>query len=30
QVALAELIELAEQLCEVKRRTGRDAPNVMT
>lgn len=30
QVALAELIELAEQLCEVKKRTGRDAPNVIT
>ncbi|MDD5272956.1 MAG: alpha-D-glucose phosphate-specific phosphoglucomutase, partial [Methylovulum sp.] len=30
QLALAELIELAEQFCEVKKRTGRDAPNVIT
>jgi phosphoglucomutase len=30
QVALAELIELAEQLCEVKKRTGRVGPDVMT
>ncbi|WP_019866329.1 alpha-D-glucose phosphate-specific phosphoglucomutase [Methylovulum miyakonense] len=30
QVALAELIGLAEQFCEVKKRTGRDAPNVIT
>ena len=30
QEALAELIELAEQLCEVKKRTGRTEPNVMT
>lgn len=30
QVALAELIEIAEQLCEVKQRTGRAAPDVVT
>lgn len=30
QQALAELIDLAEQLCEVKKRTGRDAPTVIT
>jgi phosphoglucomutase len=30
QVALAELIEIAEQLCEVKQRTGRTAPDVVT
>ncbi|MBK8816858.1 MAG: alpha-D-glucose phosphate-specific phosphoglucomutase [Methylococcaceae bacterium] len=30
QVALAELIELAEQFCEVKRRTGRTEPDVVT
>jgi phosphoglucomutase len=30
QEALAELIELAEQFCEVKKRTGRTAPNVIT
>ncbi|MCX7099754.1 MAG: alpha-D-glucose phosphate-specific phosphoglucomutase [Methylococcales bacterium] len=30
QVALAELIELAEQFCEVKKRTGRVAPDVTT
>ena len=30
QDALAELIELAEQFCEVKQRTGRDAPDVIT
>ncbi len=30
QVALAELIELAEQFCQVKQRTGRTAPNVIT
>lgn len=30
QAALAELIELAEQFCEVKKRTGRTAPNVIT
>ncbi len=30
QVALAELISLAEQFCEVKKRTGRTGPNVTT
>ncbi|MGZ5026298.1 MAG: alpha-D-glucose phosphate-specific phosphoglucomutase [Methylobacter sp.] len=30
QVALAELISLAEQLCEVKKRTGRTEPDVVT
>lgn len=30
QIALAELIEIAEQLCEVKKRTGRTAPTVIT
>ena len=30
QVALGELISLAEQFCEVKKRTGRTEPNVMT
>jgi phosphoglucomutase len=30
QQALAELIELAERLCEVKKRTGRNAPTVIT
>lgn len=30
QTALAFLIELAEQLCEVKKRTGRTEPNVIT
>jgi phosphoglucomutase len=30
QVALAELIELAEQLCQVKQRTGRTEPDVIT
>lgn len=30
QLALAELIGIAEQLCEVKKRTGRDAPDVIT
>ena len=30
QVALAGLIELAEQFCEVKRRTGRTEPDVIT
>lgn len=30
QDALAELIELAEQFCEVKKRTGRHAPTVIT
>lgn len=30
QIALAELIEIAEQLCEVKQRTGRAAPDVVT
>jgi phosphoglucomutase len=30
QVALAELIALAEQFCEVKKRTGRTEPDVIT
>jgi phosphoglucomutase len=30
QVALAELIALAEQLCEAKKRTGRTEPDVVT
>ena len=30
QVSLAELIDLAEQLCEVKARTGRTEPDVIT
>jgi phosphoglucomutase len=30
QVALAELITFAEQLCEVKKRTGRTQPDVIT
>lgn len=30
QVALADLINLAEQLCEVKKRTGRITPDVIT
>jgi phosphoglucomutase len=30
QVALADLIDLAEQLCEVKKRTGRTGPTVIT
>ncbi len=30
QVALADLIELAEQFCQVKQRTGRTEPNVIT
>jgi phosphoglucomutase len=30
QAALAELIELAEQFCEIKKRTGRTSPNVIT
>ncbi|MDD2659087.1 MAG: alpha-D-glucose phosphate-specific phosphoglucomutase [Methylococcales bacterium] len=30
QEALAELIILAEQLCEIKKRTGRTGPNVIT
>ena len=30
QVALESLINLAEQFCEVKKRTGRSAPNVTT
>ena len=30
QEALGELIDLAEQFCEVKKRTGRTEPNVMT
>ncbi len=30
QVALAELIELAEQFCQVKQRTGRTEPTVIT
>lgn len=29
-IALAELVEIAEQLCEVKRRTGRTEPSVIT
>jgi phosphoglucomutase len=29
-VALAELIGLAEQFCEVKKRTGRTEPDVVT
>jgi phosphoglucomutase len=29
-VVLAELVELAEQFCEVKKRTGRTEPNVIT
>ncbi len=30
QSALAELVEIAEQLCEVKKRTGRNEPDVIT
>ncbi|MBW6454071.1 MAG: alpha-D-glucose phosphate-specific phosphoglucomutase, partial [Methyloprofundus sp.] len=30
QDALAELIELAEQFCEIKKRTGRVEPTVIT
>lgn len=30
QIALAELVEIAEQLCEVKKRTGRNEPDVIT
>ncbi len=30
QVALADLVDIAEQLCEVKKRTGRTEPNVIT
>ncbi|GAB4263142.1 MAG: alpha-D-glucose phosphate-specific phosphoglucomutase [Methylomicrobium sp.] len=30
QTALADLIDLAEQFCEVKKRTGRTGPTVMT
>ena len=30
QEALAELIKLAEQFCEIKKRTGRTEPNVIT
>jgi phosphoglucomutase len=30
QVVLADLIDLAEQLCEVKKRTGRTEPDVIT
>jgi phosphoglucomutase len=30
QIALADLITLAEQLCEVKKRTGRNEPDVIT
>ncbi len=30
QIALADLINLAEQLCEVKKRTGRTEPDVIT
>lgn len=30
QIALADLIELAEQFCQVKQRTGRTEPNVIT
>ncbi len=30
QIALAELINLAEQFCEVKKRTGRTEPDVVT
>ncbi len=30
QMALAELIELAERLCEVKKRTGKTEPDVIT
>jgi phosphoglucomutase len=30
QVALADLVDIAEQLCEVKKRTGRTEPTVIT
>lgn len=30
QIALAELVEIAEQLCEIKKRTGRTEPTVIT
>ncbi|MGD0961453.1 MAG: alpha-D-glucose phosphate-specific phosphoglucomutase [Methylomonas sp.] len=30
QLALAELTDIAEQLCQIKQRTGRKAPDVMT
>ena len=30
QVALADLVDIAEQLCEVKKRTGRNEPTVIT
>ncbi len=30
QVALAELISLAEKFCEIKKRTGRTEPDVVT
>ena len=30
QVALKDLINLAEQFCEIKKRTGRSEPNVIT
>ncbi len=30
QIALAELINLAEQFCEIKKRTGRTEPDVVT
>jgi len=30
QIALADLIELAEQFCQIKQRTGRTEPNVIT
>ena len=30
QVALADLIDIAEQLCEIKQRTGRTEPSVIT
>jgi len=30
QVVLKDLIILAEQLCEVKKRTGRTTPNIIT
>jgi phosphoglucomutase len=29
-IALAELIDIAEELCEVKKRTGRTEPSVIT
>ena len=30
QIALKDLINLAEQFCEIKKRTGRSEPNVIT